>query len=67
MGGFFKFNNMKIEIIKKHSHYSGVVDVTDERANYLIKIGVAKLAKVKKVAVAKPAAKEPVKTAKTKV
>lgn len=47
---------MKIEIIKKHSHYSGVVDVTDERANYLIKIGVAK-----------PVAKEPLKTAKPKV
>lgn len=57
---------MKIEIIKKHSHYSGVVDVANERGNYLIKIGVAKLAKVKKAAVAKPAAKELVKTAKPK-
>lgn len=35
---------MKIRIIKNHAHYNlGVHDVIDERANYLIKMGVAEV------------------------
>lgn len=34
---------MKVVIIKEHSTYTkGTVDVTPERANYLIRVGVAK-------------------------
>lgn len=32
---------MKVKIIKPHHKYSGVVDVSDERANYLIRVGAA--------------------------
>jgi len=40
--GFLNFKLMDIKIIKPHSAYPlGVVSVTDERGNYLIRVGVA--------------------------
>ena len=40
---FLNYNIMEITIIKEHSHYpKGDVKVSEERANYLILMGVAK-------------------------
>lgn len=39
---FFKKIVMKVKMIKPHHLYDGTVDVTEERANYLIAVGAAK-------------------------
>lgn len=38
---------MKVNIIKPHPNYSGEVDLSDEAANYLIRMGVAEVLKEK--------------------
>ena len=48
---------MRVKVIKHHSSYPfGVQDIPDERANYLIRVGVAE-----KVAESEKVEKEPVK------
>lgn len=49
---------MKVNIIKHHHYYPlGEVDVTDDRGNYLIRVGVAEAVK-EKAKTEKPAPKK---------